>query len=34
VFRGVVPFMIAYVFAVAILMLVPELALWLPRVMQ
>jgi tripartite ATP-independent transporter DctM subunit len=34
VFRGVVPFMVAYVFAVAILMLVPELALWLPRVMQ
>ncbi len=34
VFRGVIPFMVVYVLAIIILMLVPELALWLPRVSQ
>ena len=32
VFRGVIPFIVVYVLAVVILMIVPELALWLPRV--
>ncbi|MCC6209428.1 MAG: TRAP transporter large permease [Burkholderiales bacterium] len=32
VFKGVLPFIGAYVLAVVILMIVPELALWLPRV--
>jgi TRAP-type C4-dicarboxylate transport system permease large subunit len=31
VFRGVMPFIGVYILAVAILMAVPELALWLPR---
>ena len=34
VFRGVIPFMVVYVLAIVILMAVPELALWLPRVSQ
>jgi C4-dicarboxylate transporter DctM subunit len=34
VFRGVIPFMVVYVLAIIILMLAPELALWLPRVSQ
>ncbi len=34
VFRGVVPFMIVYILAIVVLMLAPELALWLPRVSQ
>ena len=32
VFKGVMPFIAVYVLAVAILMVVPDLALWLPRV--
>ena len=34
VFRGVIPFMVVYVLAIVVLMLAPELALWLPRVSQ
>jgi TRAP-type C4-dicarboxylate transport system permease large subunit len=30
-FRGVMPFIAVYVLAIVVLMLVPELALWLPR---
>jgi TRAP-type C4-dicarboxylate transport system permease large subunit len=30
-FAGVLPFLAAYLFAVALLMVFPELALWLPR---
>ena len=32
VFRGVMPFIAVYVLAIVILMVAPELALWLPRV--
>ena len=31
VFSGVMPFMIVYIFAVALLMAVPGIALWLPN---
>ena len=31
VFRGVIPFIVVYVLAIVILMVAPELALWLPR---
>lgn len=34
VFRGVIPFMVVYVLAIVILMMAPELALWLPRVSE
>ena len=34
VFSGVMPFVIVYIFAVILLMWFPELALWLPRVVQ
>jgi TRAP-type mannitol/chloroaromatic compound transport system permease large subunit len=31
VFRGVIPFIVVYVLAIVILMVMPELALWLPQ---
>lgn len=34
VFAGVMPFLVAYLIAVAIMMMKPELALWLPRLMR
>jgi tripartite ATP-independent transporter DctM subunit len=34
VFAGVMPFLAAYVVAVAVMMIWPELALWLPRLMR
>lgn len=34
VFRGVIPFVLLYIFAIVILMLVPDIALWLPRVVS
>jgi tripartite ATP-independent transporter DctM subunit len=34
VFAGVVPFLAAYLLAVVVLMLFPDIALWLPRVLQ
>jgi len=34
VFRGVIPFMVVYILAVVILLMVPQLALWLPGVMR
>jgi TRAP-type C4-dicarboxylate transport system permease large subunit len=34
VFRGVLPFVLLYVFAIALLMVAPEIALWLPRAMD
>lgn len=34
VFRGVIPFVLLYVAAIAILMLAPDIALWLPRIVS
>ena len=34
VFAGVMPFLGAYLFAVVLMMIWPDIALWLPRVMQ
>jgi TRAP-type mannitol/chloroaromatic compound transport system permease large subunit len=34
VFVGVVPFLAAYLFAVVLLMIWPEIALWLPSLMK
>jgi TRAP-type C4-dicarboxylate transport system permease large subunit len=34
VFAGVMPFLVAYLIAVAIMMMKPELALWLPGLMR
>jgi tripartite ATP-independent transporter DctM subunit len=34
VFRGVLPFVLLYVFAIALLMVAPEIALWLPRALD
>ena len=33
VFRGVLPFVLLYILAIALLMLAPDIALWLPRVL-
>jgi TRAP-type mannitol/chloroaromatic compound transport system permease large subunit len=33
VFVGVMPFLLAYLFAVLLLLVFPEIALWLPSVM-
>ena len=34
VFRGVMPFMSVYILAIALLMLVPAIALWIPKAVQ
>jgi TRAP-type mannitol/chloroaromatic compound transport system permease large subunit len=34
VFTGVLPFLGAYLLAVVLMMIWPDIALWLPRVMQ
>lgn len=34
VFSGVMPFMLAYVLAIVVLMFEPSIALWLPRVLM
>lgn len=34
VFRGVIPFVVVYVLAIVVMMVLPDLALWLPRVSQ
>jgi tripartite ATP-independent transporter DctM subunit len=34
IFVGVIPFVLVYVLAIVILMMAPEIALWLPRAMQ
>jgi len=32
VFTGVLPFVAVYILAIAVLMIMPDIALWLPRV--
>jgi C4-dicarboxylate transporter DctM subunit len=34
IFKGILPFFIAYLFAVAFIIVFPEIALWLPRLMK
>jgi C4-dicarboxylate transporter, DctM subunit len=34
IFSGVLPFMVVYILALLVLMWLPEIALWLPRVMR